>query len=168
MPDEPKPDASLESRAANAPVTVLIVDDETTVARLAGSALQSYEGPVEVLYAEDALEARGHLYEPATGKPNKNIDVVVMDESFPGGPGSGLVREMYEKRHPARVIQMSGGHLGQAQATNGLPNVVALLAKPFDIDILLQHFGYAVKNPVNYDAPVTQPLPDVPREALFD
>jgi CheY-like chemotaxis protein len=110
---------------------VLIVEDHTPT-RMAMSRLIRQAG-AEVTTARDGEEGLGYLL-------TQRFDVLLTDLRMPKMDGFELLQHaqsLPESHRPQRVIAISGEY--EASALHGLP--VQFLAKPFNLDILLDMLG---------------------------
>ncbi len=110
--------------------TVLLVDDEPFVLKTLGRLLRSL--PVEVITAEDALEALDIM-------ERHEVSVLLSDEFMPGMSGTELL-ELVRERHPLTVRIMLTGNddLSTAVAAINRGDVFRFLNKPWENDELLQ------------------------------
>lgn len=99
------------------PATVLVVDDEPEVRRLAVDILR--KAAYHVYAAADAAEALAVLERTA-------VDLLVSDIVMPGGMNGVTLAAEVRRRWPSMVILLTSGH--PAEAAEHLP----LLRKPFD------------------------------------
>jgi CheY-like chemotaxis protein len=110
---------------------VLIVEDHTPT-RMAMSRLIRQAG-AEVTTARDGEEGLGYLL-------TQRYDVLLTDLRMPRMDGFELLAHCHtlpESHRPGRVIAISGEY--EASALNGQP--VQFLAKPFNLDVLLNMLG---------------------------
>ena len=110
---------------------VLIVEDHTPT-RMAMSRLIRQAG-AEVTTARDGEEGLGYLL-------TQRFDVLLTDLRMPRMDGFELLAHCHtlpESHRPGRVIAISGEY--EASALNGQP--VQFLAKPFNLDVLLDMLG---------------------------
>ncbi|MBW8889667.1 MAG: response regulator [Fibrobacteres bacterium] len=128
---------ALEAKAAETPVaerpgheTVLLVEDEAAVRRLASEVLRS--AGYHVLSAHDgeaALDLARRYAEP--------IHILVTDVIMPKLKGSEVARQLARSRPDIRILYMSG-FTEDAAVRNGILNdSVAFLQKPFSTSQLL-------------------------------
>jgi CheY-like chemotaxis protein len=124
------PDASPETQPARK-TRILVVEDHAPT-RLAMSRLIRQTG-ADVITARDGEEALGYLL-------TQRFDVLLTDLRMPVMDGFELMQhamKLPESHRPARVIAISGEY--EASALRGAP--VAFLAKPFNLDTLLDMLG---------------------------
>lgn len=110
---------------------ILIVEDHTPT-RMAMSRLIRQAG-AEVTTARDGEEGLGYLL-------TQRFDVLLTDLRMPKMDGFELLAHCHtlpESHRPGRVIAISGEY--EASALNGQP--VQFLAKPFNLDVLLNMLG---------------------------
>ena len=110
---------------------ILIVEDHTPT-RMAMSRLIRQAG-AEVTTARDGEEALGYLL-------TQHFDVLLTDLRMPRMDGFELLQHCHTlppSHRPKRVIAISGEY--EASALHGQP--VQFLAKPFNLDVLLEMLG---------------------------
>ncbi|MBK9000475.1 MAG: response regulator [Myxococcales bacterium] len=121
-PAEAQPAASLPAQSA-AGAQVLVVDDEPLIRRLTQQVLE--EKGYRVRTASDGAAALAELArEPA--------DVILLDRSMPGAPGSQLLRALRESAPTAKVAYFTG----QEVTPDEHSDVDAVILKPIHIDAL--------------------------------
>jgi CheY-like chemotaxis protein len=120
--------------------TILLVDDEPPVRELAADVLRE-EGYV-VLEAQNGLEAV-RLIEQCR-PPESDLSLVLLDLMLPELDGLGVLRHISSHRAALPVVAMSAStqHLAQAEAAGAR----ATIAKPFDLDTLLEVVGTAARS----------------------
>ena len=150
LPRAQEAEAVDRPRAALAPLrggreTILLVEDEAPVRRLASRVLQQVG--YRVIACSGADEALG-----AARRENGPIHLFLSDVVMPGMDGPTLVRELSRVRPEARVLFVSG-YVGNAnQALDELARSGAsVLAKPFTPASLSE----AVRNVLDAGAPAT-------------
>jgi len=112
---------------------ILIVEDHTPT-RMAMSRLIRQAG-AEVTTARDGEEGLGYLL-------TQRFDVLLTDLRMPKMDGFELLQhcqQLPDTHRPQRVIAISGEY--EASALHGQPNQVQFLAKPFNLDHLLNMLG---------------------------
>jgi CheY-like chemotaxis protein len=120
---------SAASLGASMVGTILMVDDEEAVRRMAGQALRSKEFKVlEAATPEIALE----LFEADTG----NIRLLLTDVVMPHMTGPTLAQRLIGKRPDLRVVFMSGYTARLEKMERRVSNRIRLLPKPFEIATL--------------------------------
>jgi CheY-like chemotaxis protein len=112
---------------------ILIVEDHTPT-RMAMSRLIRQAG-ADVTTARDGEEGLGYLL-------TQHFDVLLTDLRMPKMDGFELLQhcqQLPESHRPRRVIAISGEY--EASALHGQTNQVQFLAKPFNLDSLLNMLG---------------------------
>ncbi len=112
---------------------ILIVEDHTPT-RMAMSRLIRQAG-ADVTTARDGDEGLGYLL-------TQRFDVLLTDLRMPKMDGFELLQhcqQLPESHRPTRVIAISGEY--EASALHGQPAQVQFLAKPFNLDSLLNMIG---------------------------
>jgi len=132
-PQSQLPSASLEPPTPG--LTVLLVDDEAAVRRLASEILQLFG--YRVLEAGSGEAALGVL---ATTRP----DVMLFDYAMPGMNGAELANQA-RARWPATPIVFASGHADTAAVEAAVGGEAIILRKPFDIDSLAAAIAAAVR-----------------------
>jgi CheY-like chemotaxis protein len=137
--------ASLEASMSG---TILMVDDEESVRRMAGQALRSNEFTVlEAASPEMALE----LFEADAG----DIRLLLTDVVMPRMTGPTLAQRLIGKRPDLRVVFMSGYPARLETIERGVGNRIRLLPKPFQMATLLRTVTELLTPP----PPVSLPRP---------
>ena len=129
MHDSTMPAESAQATAKR--LKILIVEDHTPT-RMAMSRLIRQAG-ADVTTARDGEEALGYLL-------TQRFDVLLTDLRMPRMDGFELLQHCHtlpESHRPGRVIAISGEY--EAGALQGQP--VQFLAKPFNLDVLLNMLG---------------------------
>lgn len=139
------------------PPTVLVIDDDLAIQKLAADALRA-EG-YKVLVASDFPEAL-HV---ADGH-EAVIDVALIDIMLPSGNGIGLARALLAKRPNIQVLYTSGFNADSIQAVQheAVPNG-GFLEKPFLPRILVERVRTMVplkQTPASSIDPVADDNPD--------
>jgi signal transduction histidine kinase/CheY-like chemotaxis protein len=133
LPSVEKPLAELTPQPGNliskGEGTVLLVEDEPALRRLAGESLQRLG--YQVLQAGNGLEA----LKVAEQHPG-TIDIVVTDIVMPRMGGPELVENLKQKRDPIGVIFMSGYTETALLENASLGTDAVLLNKPFSTELL--------------------------------
>ena len=130
MPDVssiPEPATEMKPRR----LRILIVEDHTPT-RMAMSRLMRQAG-ADVVTARDGEEGLGYLF-------TQRFDVLLTDLRMPKMDGFELLQHcqsLPESHRPKRVIAISGEY--EAGALHG--QAVQFLAKPFNLDVLLDMLG---------------------------
>ena len=113
--------------AASRTRTVLVVDDEEVIRRLAAEALR--DDGYAVLEAADGEAALRIL------RSGKRIDLLVTDVGLPGLNGRQLAEAARESR-PGLPVLMITGYAGAMPIDLVLPAGMQVLAKPFALEAL--------------------------------
>jgi CheY-like chemotaxis protein len=133
LPSVEKPVAELTPPPGGLPAkgegTVLLVEDEPALRRLAGESLKRLG--YQVLQAGNGLEAL-KVAEQHAGR----IDIVVTDIVMPRMGGPELVENLKQKRDPMGVIFMSGYTETAVLENASLGTDAVLLNKPFSTELL--------------------------------
>ncbi|HEX7495080.1 MAG TPA: PAS domain S-box protein [Candidatus Limnocylindrales bacterium] len=134
------PRAPLGERVAAGPVpiaalqrgheTILVVEDEASVRKLAISVLER-QG-----YAVLAAEGPGPAELIAAEHPGP-IDLLLSDVVMPGGNGADLAARMSALRPAMKVLMMTGYAQENIADQGGLKDGIALIEKPFSPNLLL-------------------------------
>src|SRR5438046_3888470 len=132
MPADPMPTSAQTSVEKPKPkLRILIVEDHTPT-RMAMSRLMRDAG-AEVVTARDGEEGLGYLL-------TQHFDVLLTDLRMPVMDGFELLQhcqKLPDSHRPSRIIAISGEY--ESGALRGQP--VQFLAKPFDINALLEMIG---------------------------
>jgi PAS domain S-box-containing protein len=129
--------APLEPEAPERTGTVLVVEDEPAVLRLAARVLE--RGGHSVRLAGDGAEALELIEADAEG-----IDVVLTDVVMPRLSGPQLAQELGRSRPELPVVFMSGYPEQMVSRDQGLEPGVTLVEKPFTARALLDAVGRAL------------------------
>jgi len=129
--DEGRVEVEPPSKTACGSETVLIVEDEQEVRRLAAEVLEA--AGYQVLEAASGEEALAIL-----DRHDGPLDLVIADVVMPGSSGWNVALSVRERRPETRVLFVSGytEHPGIERAL--AQSEIALLAKPFTCDLLLE------------------------------
>jgi CheY-like chemotaxis protein len=133
----------MADRVPSPPPSVLVVDDQQVVRRLAQRLLS--EAGYRVFEAEDGAEALDVLN--STGP----VDLLLVDAMMPRLGGVALVQQVLERWPQQRVLYMSAYPaeiLAQEEAVN---LQTPFLAKPFARDELLAKVEEALRTPTPTD-----------------
>lgn len=103
--------------------TVLLIDDEPTVLRVARLTLEA--GGYRVLQAQDVAQART-VFEQARGE----IDLLVCDVTMPVRSGPAMAAEFLASRPSLAVLLMSGC-VSEAEVAETAAGPFSFIAKPF-------------------------------------
>jgi CheY-like chemotaxis protein len=133
-------DATVPPSLPRGKETVLLVEDEAAVGKLARQALEASGYRVLMAHTgEEALQlAQGY---------RGDIDLLLTDMIMPGITGTELSEQLTKERTHVRVLYMSGytdnAFFHQGRLTNG----TAFLQKPFSLDDLLQKVREVLEAP---------------------
>jgi CheY-like chemotaxis protein len=125
------PMTTTPSQAATKRLKILIVEDHTPTRMAMGRLIR--QAGADVTTARDGEEALGYLL-------TQHFDVLLTDLRMPKMDGFELLNHcntLPASHRPSRVIAISGEY--EASALHGQP--VQFLAKPFDINVLLDMLG---------------------------
>lgn len=130
------PDTSLFARAADVagPRTLLVVDDDPAVRRIAAAALQ--QAGYQVLTAADgpvALEILTRL-----AKARRPLDAMLLDVHMPNGGGIGFLDSMHAAGMVVPVIAITGDSERKTVVELLRRGVGEIIDKPLLIDALVQ------------------------------
>jgi len=107
--------------------TVMIVEDERSLASVAGRVLSRLGYSVHTAYsAESALRLLGELTQP--------VHLLITDMMLPGMDGASLARAAREVRPEIKVLFMSGFSEESLRLKGAVGPGVQLLEKPFTVD----------------------------------
>ncbi len=127
--------------SSSSPQTVLVVDDEPVVRRLAYRILNA--AGYRVLEASDGAEAL-EVLQVAPGR----VDLVVVDAVMPNMDGAALSSTIFDTWPAQRVLLMSA-HGEEVFSRLGLRRMRApFVAKPFTTDELLSKAERALSEPL--------------------
>ena len=124
--------AGESATSAHKRLKILVVEDHTAT-RMAMSRLMRQAG-ADVTTARDGEEGLGYLL-------TQRFDVLLTDLRMPKMDGFELLQHcqtLPESHRPGRIIAISGEY--EAGALQGQP-AVKFLAKPFNLDVLLEMLG---------------------------
>ena len=120
--------------------TILLVDDESPIRDLAADVLRD-EGYL-VLKAQNGLEAVRCIEQH--GPPVGDLALVLLDMMLPVLDGLGVLQHVSAQRDSLPVVAMSASaqQIAEAEAAGAR----ATLAKPFDLDALLEIVGAVARS----------------------
>lgn len=122
--------ASAERVSKDAPLNVLVIEDDEVLRLLTATVLREHGHTVR-----EAIDGSGFLKDCES--ITEPIDLVITDVTSPGMSGEDLMGYFAVKHPNAAIIHMSG--FPQAQlAGSQIPNKAFFLAKPFTVKELLQ------------------------------
>lgn len=116
---------------------ILVVDDDLAIREMVAMALEKSGYSVD--RAEGFAAARAALRE-------RRPDLIVSDIYMPGGTGLDLLKELQEGADPPPLILMTAKGSIETAASARKDGVFDYLAKPFDLDVLLERVGAALEN----------------------
>ena len=119
---------------AHADASILIVDDEESIVRMLGRALQT-AGYVSVRGFTDSIQALAHLN---TG----TSDLIVLDISMPGMTGYDFLNDLSQRLTPDTflpVLMVSGLSESETRLQALQAGASNFLTKPIDIKVFLAH-----------------------------
>ncbi len=114
-------------------LTVLVVEDDAAVAELLRAMLNDVSGWGATV-VHDAAAARAVF-------PHNQVDVLILDVNLPGISGLellALLRDDPEWHDPPVILISANPRQPGVAATLAQGHAVRLIAKPFDVDELLQ------------------------------
>ena len=130
-PESPSEEKPLAKLAPTASRTILLVEDEQSLRKLARAILA--EAGYVVLEAHDAIHAIQLSREASVA-----VDLLLTDVVMPGMSGPHLAGELSPRRPEMRVLYMSGYTDGSIAAHGVLESGLSVLHKPFTRDQLLR------------------------------
>lgn len=131
----PVSDAADPAAAIRSATTILLVEDDAAVLALTRRVLEDHG--YTVIAAPDAARA----LEAVEGR---DVDLLLTDQTMPGGSGIDLAREVSRRRPGTPAIVMSG-YVAEAGAQR--PSGIAWLQKPFGASTLLGSVRDALARP---------------------
>jgi CheY-like chemotaxis protein len=148
--------ATTDGTEDSAPITVLVVEDDAAVADVLCWAIEDLPGwRAEVVHDPlTAMERLGIVPRPsprlqraAPRPPATPVDLLLTDVNLPGMSGPALVTQL--RRDPRRahlpVLLMSAtAPTAEAEAQLRRGEVTGFIAKPFDLDRLIETLEWAV------------------------
>ena len=147
--------SSPETSREHEPGTVLLVDDEDIVRRLAVRALSRANWTViEAASGEIALGLLAR-------RPGIRLDAIVSDVVMPGMDGPTLVRAVRE-RYPALPAILASGYTQDAVRGNLSDEDIIFMPKPYTLKALVAAVGNLVERPVGRGVAV-HPAPEAER-----
>jgi len=124
--------------------TVLVVDDDLATREMVGLTLE--KSGYQVQRADGYLAAR-------TALEARRPDLIISDLYMPGGDGLDLLKEVMADPTPPPLILMTARGSIETVATALQDGVFDYLAKPFDLDLLLDRVRAALQRPAPAEAP---------------
>jgi DNA-binding NtrC family response regulator len=126
--------------------TILVVEDEASVRRLAVSVLQRQGYAV--------LEADGPGQATAISAEHGGpIDLLLTDVIMPGGNGADLAARLTELRPGMKVLMMTGYAQPYVADRGDLKEGIVLLEKPFSPNLLLARVRMTIDGAPAADSP---------------
>jgi DNA-binding NtrC family response regulator len=110
-------------------VRVLVVEDEALIRMSLVDELE--DAGFRVLEAATADEAIGIL------SKNPNIEAIFTDIDMPGSMDGLKLAKLVGQTHPDMAILLTSGYLKIPK--NDLPETVGFIAKPYEIDVVVNH-----------------------------
>jgi CheY-like chemotaxis protein len=119
---------------------ILVVDDEPSMCALIRRALEDHN--FKVMTAAEGAEALSLF-----AQKGDQFRVVITDMMMPGTDGPSLVRSLRRQKPHLPIIGMTG--IGENTDVKGLAalDLVALLAKPFEVAVVLRAIQQALTEP---------------------
>lgn len=115
---------------------ILVVDDDLAIREMVGMALEKSGYRVERADGYAATRAALRQFRP---------DLIVSDIYMPGGNGLDLLKEVREQADPPPLILMTAKGSIESAAEAMKDGVFDYLAKPFDLDLMLERVRAALK-----------------------
>jgi DNA-binding response OmpR family regulator len=140
--------SALRAWPPHPPATVLVVDDDPRIRRLAARVLAS--AGYEVVEASDVDDADRLAHEQAP-------DLALLDLVLPSGSGAELLRRWRADAHPTAVVILTGQGDLQHEAALLQAGADDYIAKPFDPRVLVARVGSVlrrVQRTVATDGPI--------------
>jgi DNA-binding NtrC family response regulator len=126
---------------------ILVVDDDLAIREMVAMALEKSGFIVE--RADGFAEAR-------TAIQSWRADLIVSDIYMPGGTGLDLLKEVHEGENPPPLILMTAKGTIETAAMALKDGVFDYLAKPFDVDVLLERVRAALASRTPVSASKTE------------
>ncbi|MCR4316701.1 MAG: PAS domain-containing protein [Planctomycetes bacterium] len=152
FPESANQNATIEHEILEAPPddwkcsgTILIVDDEESVRRLASQMAEKLG--LEVVVANNGRDALGIYVER-----RDSISLVLLDMTMPGMDGEETFRELRKLDPGVKVILSSGYNEQDARSKFAGPGSFAFVHKPYTYSEL----GAAIKTALSFSAPETE------------
>jgi DNA-binding response OmpR family regulator len=119
--------------------SVLIVDDESLLARTLANALR--DDGYEAVTAESAEDAASHLF------PSHRFDVVVLDHRLPGASGLSLLERMRNEGQGTPVILMTAYETASMRSRALELSTAGFYRKPFNLREMLDRIAALAPRP---------------------
>lgn len=132
--------------------TVLVVDDNETLAYFTARNLQRKIPNCEVLIATSCDQAKNLM-------SRRIISVAIVDAKLPDGHGLELLKEIRAENNGVASVLISGEALG----TKNLPDWVHFMSKPYEVEELIKVANMATSEGIKEDSGPSQmeiPLSD--------
>ena len=121
---------NLKINASQHTLRILIVEDDEDLSRLLQIAITDFDFPVDIQTASDGMEG---LMMTSYYKP----EIIVADINMPVIDGITMINSIIGTEfEPKKFIVASALNAADILFKGGLPNIVQLIFKPYDFDVL--------------------------------
>jgi len=121
---------NLKINASQHSLRILIVEDDEDLSRLLQIAITDFDFPVDIQTASDGMEG---LIMTSYYKP----EIIVADINMPVIDGITMINSIVGTEfEPKKFIVASALNAADILFKGGLPNIVQLIFKPYDFDVL--------------------------------
>jgi len=121
---------NLKINASQHSLRILIVEDDEDLSRLLQIAITDFDFPVDIQTASDGMEG---LMMTSYYKP----EIIVADINMPVIDGITMINSIIGTEfEPKKFIVASALNAADILFKGGLPNIVQLIFKPYDFDVL--------------------------------
>jgi response regulator of citrate/malate metabolism len=121
---------NLKINASQHSLRILIVEDDEDLSRLLQIAITDFDFPVDIQTASDGMEG---LMMTSYYKP----EIIVADINMPVIDGITMINSIIGTEfEPKKFIVASALNAADILFKGGLPNIVQLIFKPYDLDVL--------------------------------
>ena len=121
---------NLKINASQHTLRILIVEDDEDLSRLLQIAITDFDFPVDIQTASDGMEG---LIMTSYYKP----EIIVADINMPVIDGITMINSIIGTEfEPKKFIVASALNAADILFKGGLPNIVQLIFKPYDFDVL--------------------------------
>jgi response regulator of citrate/malate metabolism len=121
---------NLKINASQHSLRILIVEDDEDLSRLLQIAITDFDFPVDIQTASDGMEG---LIMTSYYKP----EIIVADINMPVIDGITMINSIIGTEfEPKKFIVASALNAADILFKGGLPNIVQLIFKPYDFDVL--------------------------------
>ena len=121
---------NLKINASQHSLRILIVEDDEDLSRLLQIAITDFDFPVDIQTASDGMEG---LIMTSYYKP----EIIVVDINMPVIDGITMINSIVGTEfEPKKFIVASALNAADILFKGGLPNIVQLIFKPYDFDVL--------------------------------